>query len=49
MSLGQGQGHLMENANLAPGHQYNLSEVKVINEVKFTPKVKVMPGQIVSV
>ena len=28
----------MENANLAPGHLFNLSEVKVINEVKVTPR-----------
>ena len=26
----------MENANLAPGHQSNLSQVKVVNEVKVT-------------
>ena len=28
----------MENANLAPGHLFNLTQVKVVNEVKVTPR-----------
>ena len=48
-SLGQGQGHFMENANLAPGHKFNLSELKVTNEVKVTPRSRLFQGQIVSV
>ena len=28
----------MENVNLAPTHQFNLFEVKVINEVKVIPR-----------
>ena len=39
----------MENANLAIGHQFNLSEVKVINEVKVISKSRSFQGQIVSV
>ena len=49
MSLGQGQGHLMENANLVPGHQLNLFQVKVNNEVKVKPGSRSFQGQIVSV
>ena len=39
----------MENAYLVPGHQLNLSQVKVINEVKVTPRSRSFQGQIVSV
>ena len=49
MSLSQSQGHFMENANLAPGHQFNLSQVKFINVVKVTPRSRSLQGQIVSV
>ena len=49
MSLGQGQGHLMEDANFATWTSvltwFDLSQVKVKNEVKLTQghsvKVKV--------
>ena len=44
-----GQGHLMENANLATGHQFNLSELKVINKIEVTPRSRSFQGQIVSV
>ena len=40
----------MENANLAPGHQFNLNlcEVEVINGVKVTPRSMSFQGQLVS-
>ena len=38
----------MENDNLALGHQFNLSQVKVVNEVKVTPRSRPFQGQIVS-
>ena len=39
----------MENDNLAPGHQFKLSQVKVVNEVKVTQRSRSFQGQIVSV
>ena len=38
----------MEKAN-SPEHQLNLSQVKVINEVKVTPRSRSFQGHIVSV
>ena len=39
----------MENANLAPGHLFNLTQVKVVNEVKVTSRSRSYQGQIVRV
>ena len=39
-SLGQGEGHLMKMLFWIPGHQFNLPEVKVINEGKVTHQVQ---------
>ena len=46
-SLGQGQGHFMENDNLATWTStwFNLPEIKVINEVKVTPRSMLYQGQ----
>ena len=32
--MGQDQGHLMEMLIWLPGHQFNLSEIRVINGIK---------------